>query len=293
MSSQEKKQPVLRAFQSEAIDTIYALLAKREKKILLEMATGTGKTIVVAELVRLLIKDNMFHPILLISSTMASLEQFRYCFLDNGISAVIGIKNANNESVVLLTYAALRRLDSVNQFDLIICDDAHNTKNEIVSSLFLKTQSNFVGFMRSQEESDKNWFSNVKPAFKYTTDDGIREGYYSPLANVREYSIAIEGFCSRFFQSFNYKVEQEKPLGNTKYTPDIIIHFDKYTAVIEAKAYRDRYVSKRTIDIAINQLQKYKAVAQDNQLSVDDFFLILFCEVDEQYKRQVYSEYKI
>ena len=293
MSSQEKKQPILRAFQSEAIHSIYALLEKKERKILLEMAAGTGKTTIVSELVRLLIKDNMFHSVLLISSTMASLEQFRYCFLDNGISAVIGIKNANNESVVLLTYAALRRLDSVSQFDLIICDDAHNTKNEIVQSLFQKTQSSFVGFMRSQDEYYENWFSDVTPAFKYTTDDGIREGYYSPPADMREYSIAIEGFCSRLFQSFNYKVEQEKPLGNNKDTPDIIIHFDKYTAVIEAKAYRDRYVSKRTIDIAINQLQKYKLVAQDNQLSVDDFFLILFCEVDEQYKRQVHSEYKI
>lgn len=293
MDSQKKKQPVLRAFQSEAINATYALLAKREKKTLLEMAAGTGKTIVVAELVRLLIKDNMFHHVLIISSTMASLEHFRCCFLDNGISAVIGIKNTNNESVVLLTYAALRRVDSINQFDLIICDDAYNTKNEKVRSLFQKTQSSFVGFMSSQEECDTNWFSDVKPAFKYTIDDGIREGYYSPLANPREYSIAIEGFCSRLFQSFNYRVEQEKPLGNTKYTPDIIIHFDKYIAVIEAKAYRDRYVSKRTIDTAINQLQKYKAVAQDNQLSVDDFFLILFCEIDEQYKRQVYNDYRI
>ncbi|CAB1247629.1 ResIII domain-containing protein [Ruminococcaceae bacterium BL-4] len=295
----------LRPHQEQAINTAYRLLVDGQTKVLLQLATGSGKTAVLVELANRLLKSNIIHSALILTSTRMMAEQIASDFFKSTTHFVVGkVSRSENNSITILTYSKLRTQATITsdiKYDLIICDDAQYTKNNIIEHLLQSLSTKFVGIISPNLSSKENqgWFKNTPPAFTYSTIDSRIDGYRNIILRPQEYGLAVEDFLGRLLQQYGYNVIKEARIrANTKVIyPDLLVQSNEQKIVFEIKAYRNRFVSKGTIDTAVNQILNYKNILETNEnieTSRESIFcLVLLCEIDHRQKEQFFKQYGI
>lgn len=290
---------ILRAHQEDAVNIAFKLLADGKRKILLKLDTGTGKTLVLVELANRLLKSNIIHKVLILTSTRMMAEQIASAFYTSTPHFVVGSLNrSNNNHITILTYSKFRAEASITsdlKYDLIICDDAQYTKNNTIEHLFRSFSSMFVGIISSSLAGKENqgWFRDTPIAFAYSTADSMKDGY-STTMRPQEYGLAVEDFLGRLLQQYGYDIRKEPKLGANAIRPDILVSSSEQKIVLEIKSYRNRFISKSTIDTAVNQILRYKNIIEANGQfkTANEFFycLVLLCEIDHQQKEQIFKQ---
>lgn len=295
----------LRPHQEEAINIAFKLLVNGQRKVLLQLATGSGKTAVLVELTNRLLKNNIIHRALILTSTRMMAEQIASAFFKTTTHFVVGkVNQSENNSITILTYSKLRAQTTITssfKYDLVICDDAQYTKSNNIEHLLQSLSTMFVGIISPNLTSNENqgWFKNTPPAFTYSTVDSIIDGYSNITLRPQEYGLAVENFLDRLLQQYGYNVNKEPELGvKTKVIyPDLLVSSDEQKIVFEIKAYRDRFVSKGTIDTAVKQIVNYKSILETNKdietPRENIFCLVLLCEIDHRQKEQFFKQYGI
>ncbi len=127
----------LRYYQVEAIKAVQQSVSKGKKRFLLEMATGTGKTLTAAALIKLFYRTGNARRILFLVDRLELEEQARKDFtnyLKNDITTVVYKEKKNDwrkADIVVTTIQSLmvnnkyKTLFSPTDFDLIISDESH------------------------------------------------------------------------------------------------------------------------------------------------------------------------
>ena len=127
----------LRYYQVEAIKAVQKSVSEGKKRFLLEMATGTGKTLTAAALIKLFYRTGNARRILFLVDRLELEEQARKDFtnyLKNDITTVVYKEKKNDwrkADVVVTTIQSLmvnnkyKTLFSPTDFDLIISDESH------------------------------------------------------------------------------------------------------------------------------------------------------------------------
>ena len=203
----------LREYQLDAIKSIQASAQKGNERFLLEMATGTGKTLVSAAIIKLFLKNNCAKRILFLVDRLELEEQAwknfkRYLNKDYDVEIFKKHKDdwQKNDILVATTQSLINQnkyqdIFSPTDFDLVISDEAHRSISGNSRALF----EYFQGFKIGLTATPKDYLKNIEnlnrndqrsidrrtlldtyktfgcesgiPTYKYSLLDGIKENF--------------------------------------------------------------------------------------------------------------------
>lgn len=203
---------VLRHYQLQAIKAVQSAIKEGKTRFLLEMATGTGKTLTSAGIIKMFIRSEVAKRVLFLVDRIELENQskkdlVRYLSKD-GIKVEIYKERKNtwrDADVVISTVQSFtldnkyQKLFTPTDFDLVISDEAHRSIGGNSRAVF----EYFLGFKLGLTATPKNYLKGVEfdetdprelerrimldtyhifgcdsgnPTFSYTLNDGVKDG---------------------------------------------------------------------------------------------------------------------
>lgn len=189
-----------RYYQEQAIRSICEQFqVHHQRKSLLVMATGTGKTRVTIALVDVLMKNNWIKNVLFLADRNALISQAKNEFKKHLPDVTPTILRSDLESVenrlCLATYQTMmnllneppeERLFRVGHFDLVIVDEAHRSLYKKYRYIFDYFDSLLIGLTATpKDEVDKNTYDvfgleTGVPTYAYESEQAYADGYLVP-----------------------------------------------------------------------------------------------------------------
>jgi type I restriction enzyme R subunit len=189
-----------RPYQQRAIRAITKSFEEDgERKALLVMATGSGKTRTVIGLVDLLMRANWVKRVLFLADRVALVNQATGAFkahLPDGAPVNLVTDRSGQGRVFLSTYPTMMNLIDGKQegkakfgsghFDLVVIDEAHRSVYQRFRAIFEYFDSFLVGLTATpKDEIDKNTYSlfdleDGVPTDAYSLDEAVAEGHLVP-----------------------------------------------------------------------------------------------------------------
>jgi type I restriction enzyme R subunit len=205
----------LRAYQLKAIRALQRAVAEGKDRFLFEMATGTGKTLTAAAVIKLFLRSGNAGRVLFLVDRLELEDQAKKAFvkvLANDFKTVIYKENRDEwrrADIVVSTVQSLlfnnkyQQLFSPTDFDLVISDEAHRSIGGNARAVF----DYFVGYKLGLTATPRDYLKkftksdpgtkdpreferrllldtyrtfgceNSQSTFRYTLLDGVKEGY--------------------------------------------------------------------------------------------------------------------
>jgi type I restriction enzyme R subunit len=205
----------LRPYQLRAVAALQDAVRKDQTRFLFEMATGTGKTLTAAAVIKLFMRTGNAKRVLFLVDRLELETQAWKAFvrlLKNDFRTVIYKENRDDwrkAEIVVSTVQSLqfnnkyRRLFSPTDFDLVISDEAHRSIGGNSRAVF----EYFIGYKLGLTATPKDYLKKIDPArigerdprawerrqlldtyktfgcesgtptFRYSLIEGVREGY--------------------------------------------------------------------------------------------------------------------
>ena len=224
-----------RYYQINAINAAMEAIAKGRDRILLVMATGTGKTYTAFQIIWRLWKAGRKKRILFLADRNVLVDQARVNDFKPFGGAMTKITNHridHSYEIYLSLYQAITgpeehqkifRKFSPGFFDLIVIDECHRGSaaedaawREILDYFSSATQ---IGLTATPKET--NYDSNIhyfgEPVYTYSLKQGIQDGFLAPYKVVRVHiDRDVEGYRPEPGQLDRYGEEVEDRIYNTK-----------------------------------------------------------------------------
>ena len=261
----------LRPYQLQAIRCLQAAVKDSKDRFLFEMATGTGKTLTAAAVIKLFLRSGNASRVLFLVDRLELEIQAKKAFqtqLSNDFKTVIYKENRyewQRADIVVTTVQSLlfnnkyQRLFSPTDFDLVISDEAHRSIGGNARAVF----DYFIGYKlgltatprdylrrfdsskpgtRDPREAERRLLldtyrtfgcENSQPTFRYSLLDGVKEGY---LINPTVVDARTE-ITTELLSEEGYAVTLTDDAGND-----------------QEETYKQREFEKRFFSEATNQL---------------------------------------
>lgn len=184
--------PHLRYYQREAIESAEGSWALGIRSILLHMATGTGKTIIFAELVRRHLKKRpdgrvliLCHRKELIAQTVRKLK----AITGEEIGIEQGPNYSHKERIVVASVATIHRAERLERFGvlgrptLIVIDEGHHyVANTYIIPIQAFPDADKVFVTATAKRGDGKALGIIidEVAYKFDIIDGVKAGYLCP-----------------------------------------------------------------------------------------------------------------
>ncbi|ABA22881.1 conserved hypothetical protein [Trichormus variabilis ATCC 29413] len=275
--SPDKKQP--RYYQQIAINRTIEAIAKGENRILLVMATGTGKTFTAFQIIWRLWKSGAKKRILFLADRNILVDQTRVNDFKPFGSKMTKIKQRQIDTsyeIYLSLYQAVTgneeakniyRQFSPGFFDLIIIDECHRGSasedsawRDILEYFSSATQIGLTATPRETEEVSNSLYFG-ESIFTYSLKQGIEDGFLAPYKVIR--------------------IDFDKDLSGWKPKPG---QRDKY-----GKEIPDQIFNQRDFDRTLVLEKRTELVARiiSDYLKSSDRFAktIIFCETTDHAER--------
>ena len=205
----------LRPYQLAAVHALQRAVGEGQDRFLFEMATGTGKTLTAAAVIKLFLRSGNARRVLFLVDRLELEDQAKKSFTDllsADFQTVVYKENRDDwrrAEIVVTTVQSLlfnnkyRRLFSPTDFDLVISDEAHRSIGGNARAVF----DHFVGYKlgltatprdylrrfeagsantRDPREAERRLLLDTyrtfgcesgQPTFRYSLLDGVRDGY--------------------------------------------------------------------------------------------------------------------
>ncbi|MCJ7623700.1 MAG: DEAD/DEAH box helicase family protein, partial [Anaerolineaceae bacterium] len=205
----------IRKYQLNAIHSIQRAVENGKDRFLFEMATGTGKTLTSAAVIKLFLKTGNARRVLFLVDRLELEDQANKAFtflLRNDYKSVIYKENRDDwrkAEIVVTTVQSLlfnnkyKRLFSPTDFDLVISDEAHRSIGANSRAVFeyfigyklgltatpkdyLKKYDGNTRITRDPRELERRLMLDTyrtfgcedgKPTYRYSLLDGVKEGF--------------------------------------------------------------------------------------------------------------------
>ncbi len=212
---QANKLRFLRPYQLKAIQALQRAVKDGKDRFLFEMATGTGKTLTAAAVIKLFLRSGNARRVLFLVDRLELEEQARKAFkalLSADFRTVIYKEDRDDwrrAEIVVTTVQSLlvnnkyQRLFSPTDFDLVISDEAHRSIGGNARAVFdyfigyklgltatprdyLKRFDQANRIIRDPREAERRLLldtyrtfgcENSQPTYRYTLLDGVKDGY--------------------------------------------------------------------------------------------------------------------
>ena len=171
----------LRDYQLAAVHALQGAARAGRDRFLFVMATGTGKTLISAAIIKLFLRTGNASKVLFLVDRIELEDQAQSNFKDylkDDYTSVIYKENKNEwqkAEIVVSTVQSLlhnnkyQRLFSPTDFDLVISDEAHRSIGGNARAVF----EFFIGYKLGLTATPKDYLKNYDP--DHTTPDGERE----------------------------------------------------------------------------------------------------------------------
>ncbi|MBB4073427.1 type I restriction enzyme R subunit [Anoxybacillus voinovskiensis] len=189
-----------RYYQKEAVLAVCDALEKKQRKALLVMATGSGKTRTAIAIVDVLTRHNWVKNILFLADRKTLVTQaknnFSHLLPNLTLCNLLDNKDNPEESrMVFSTYPTMmnaideakrkdgKRLFTVGHFDLIIVDESHRSIYKKYRAIFDYFDAILLGLTATpKDEIDRNTYEvfdleNGVPTYAYELDQAVKDGY--------------------------------------------------------------------------------------------------------------------
>ena len=205
----------LRAYQLRAVHALQRAVKARGDRFLFEMATGTGKTLTAAAVIKLFLRSGNASRVLFLVDRLELEDQAHKVFtalLSEDFQTVVYKENRNDwhrAEIVVTTVQSLlfnnkyQRLFSPTDFDLVISDEAHRSIGGNARAVFdffvgyklgltatprdyLKSTGKTGTTVRDPRETERRLLLDTyrtfgcesgQPTFRYSLLDGVKEGF--------------------------------------------------------------------------------------------------------------------
>jgi len=268
---QANKLRFLRQYQLDAIHQLQAAVHEGKDRFLFEMATGTGKTLTAAAVVKLFLRSGNAQRVLFLVDRLELEDQAKKAFtaLLSADSQTVVYKETRDDwqraEIVVTTVQSLlfnnkyQRLFSPTDFDLVISDEAHRSIGGNSRAVF----DYFIGYKlgltatprdylrrfdgdnpstRDPREAERRLLLDTyrtfgcesgEPTFRYSLLDGVKDGYLiSPTVVDARTEITTDLLSKEGF----------------------VVSFKDDTGEDQEEAYKKREFEKRFFSEATNQL---------------------------------------
>lgn len=188
-----------RYYQERAIRKVSEALERKQRKALLVMATGSGKTRVVIGLCDVLMRANWVKRVLFLADRNALVKQAVNVFKKHlpGSSPVNLVTERDEDGrVYVCTYQTMmglidemkdgRRRFGPGYFDLVVIDEAHRSVYKKYGSIFRYFDSLLAGLTATpKDDIDRNTYGlfdleNGVPTDEYSLEDAVRDKWLVP-----------------------------------------------------------------------------------------------------------------
>lgn len=212
---EQNKLKFLRPYQLRAVDKLQKAVEKGSNRFLFEMATGTGKTLIAAAIIKLFLRTGNAKRVLFLVDRLELEDQANKSFvllLKNDYKSVIYKENRDDwrkAEIVVTTVQSLlfnnkyQKLFSPTDFDLVISDEAHRSIGGNSRAVF----EYFIGYKLGLTATPKDYLKKIdkagqqvrdpreverrilldtyrtfgcetgQPTFRYSLIDGVNDGY--------------------------------------------------------------------------------------------------------------------
>ncbi len=212
---QANKLRFLRPYQLKAIHRLQAAVGDGKDRFLFEMATGTGKTLTAAAVIKLFLRSGNVRRVLFLVDRLELEDQAKKAFaalLSADFQTVIYKENRDDwrrAEIVVTTVQSLlfnnkyQKLFSPTDFDLVISDEAHRSIGGNARAVF----DYFIGYKLGLTATPRDYLrrfdsanpgthdpreaerrllldtyrtfgcENSQPTYRYSLQDGVKEGY--------------------------------------------------------------------------------------------------------------------
>ena len=232
---------ILREYQLSAVKSIQKAVSEGDSRFLFEMATGTGKTLIAAAVIKLFLRTSNAKRVLFLVDRLELEDQADKAFtryLKNDYQTVVYKRardNWNNANIVVSTVQSLtdkyHQLFTPTDFDLIISDESHRSIGGNARAVF----EYFAGFKLGLTATPKDYLKNIEnidsrdpremerrqlldtyktfgcesgePTFRYSLIDGVNEGFLiNPLVADARTEITTQLLSDK-----GYSIQVEDP----------------------------------------------------------------------------------
>ena len=263
----------LRYYQKDAIKSVEESLISGKKKVLLTMATGTGKTRTALGLIYRLLKANKFKRILFVVDRTLLGEQAKETFDDVkleqllSLGGIYGVKGLNEKSTdkdervhITTVQSLIKRILyqnsdekdklTVGEYDCIIVDEAH--RGYILDRNMKDEEKDFFDEkdFESKYKAVIEYFDAVKIALTATPALHTQEIFGEPVYSYSCSQAVIDG----------YLVDAEPPYEIITKLSEEGIHYEKGAKVkvydVEAQKVKEREVLADELDFDVEKFNK-------------------------------------
>ena len=264
VSTDIKDEITNRVYQKEAVVRVTEALEKGYRKMLLVMATGSGKTRTAASIVDILTRYNWVKNILFLADRTALVKQAKNSFkeyLPNlSLCNLLDNKDDVESRMIFSTYPTMMnaidetknkdgsRIFTSGYFDLIIVDESHRSIYKKYQAIFDYFDANLLGLTATpKNDIDKNTYrifdlENDNPTFAYKLDQAIEEGYLVHYGKPIDVGLKIV----RDGLKYSELSEEEKE--------EFEETFDEEKEEISSEEVNKTLFNKETVDLVIKTL---------------------------------------
>ena len=186
----------LRYYQDAAIKRIIEAYLSGQKRILIAMATGSGKTRIAFQTVWKLYNAGNIHKVLFITDrnflVQNAISEFEPFFSKDAGDIIENQKTPHNRNIFFATYQSLYGTDTKNRpyekynpdfFDLIIIDECHRSGFGTWRTILDRfSNASVLGMTATPKRADNidtyQYFGD--PVYEYSLGKGIEDGFLAP-----------------------------------------------------------------------------------------------------------------
>lgn len=258
-----------RYYQKEAVISVCEALEKKQRKMLLVKATGTGKTRTAISIVDVLTRHNWIKNILFLADRKALVKQAKNNFSkllpDLSLCNLLDGKDNPEESrMIFSTYPTMmnaiddtkskdgKRLFTPGHFDLIIVDESHRSIYKKFRAIFDYFDAYLLGLTATpKDEIDKNTYSVFElesgvPTYAYELDKAVEDKFLVSFESLEyESKIMKDGI------RYDDLSEEDKEAYEDTFEDD-----ENVGDEISSSAINEWLFNDNTIDLVLNKLME-------------------------------------
>ncbi len=233
-----------RYYQKDAIMSVCDAIEKKQRKMLLVMATGSGKTRTAISIVDVLARHNWIKNILFLADRKALVKQAKKNFsaLMPNLSICNLLDNKDNPEssrMIFSTYPTMinaiddtkskdgKKLFTPGHFDLIIIDESHRSIYKKYRDIFEYFDGMLLGLTATpKDEIDKNTYSifdleSGVPTFAYELDKAVEDKYlvdystYEVKTKIMEDGIKYDELSEEEKEAYEETFDDDETVGET------------------------------------------------------------------------------
>lgn len=258
-----------RYYQKEAIMAVCNAIERKQRKMLLVMATGSGKTRTAISIVDVLTRHNYIKNILFLADRTALVKQAKKNFTNllpslSMCNLLDSKDNPEQARMIFSTYPTMlnaidekknkegRRLFTPGHFDLIIVDESHRSIYKKYQDIFDYFDAMLIGLTATpKDEVDKNTYSVFEledrvPTFAYELEQAVKDEYLVDYKTIEVKTKIMESGIH-----YNELSEEEKEKFESTFEEDENIDKD-----IDSNAVNEWLFNAETIDKVLDQLME-------------------------------------